>query len=140
MEIVYSEKIEEIVLNYGVIKQLYDENFTEEKYVALLEEMVPNGYKQIAIYDTNKLVAVSGYWINTKLYSGRYLEIDNFVVDINHQGKGLGIRLINEIEKIAQKFQVNAIVLDAFSTNFNAHKFYYNQGYVPKGFHFVKFI
>ena len=53
----------------------------KKKYVALLEEMVPNGYKQIAIYDINKLVAVSGYWINTKLYSGRYLEIDNFVVD-----------------------------------------------------------
>ena len=33
-----------------------------------------------------------------------------------------------------------AIVLDAFSTNFSAHKFYYNHGYVPKGFHFVKFI
>jgi len=140
MKITNCITISEILINYPIIQQLYDSNFTKEKYESLIKEMIPNGYKQIAIYDTNKLVAVSGYWINTKLYSGRYLEIDNFVVDINHQGKGLGIRLINEIEKIAQKFQVNAIVLDAFSTNFNAHKFYYNQGYVPKGFHFVKFI
>jgi hypothetical protein len=29
------------------------------------------------------------------------------------------------------------IVLDAFG-NFTAHRFYYNQGYGPKGFHFVK--
>jgi hypothetical protein len=30
------------------------------------------------------------------------------------------------------------IVLDAFTGNFTAHRFYYNQGYGPKGFHFVK--
>lgn len=140
MEIVNCEKIEEIFLNYGVIQQLYDSNFTEEKYVALLEEMVPNGYKQIAIYEEEKLVAVSGYWINTKLYTGKYLEIDNFVVDEKHHGKGFGKMLIEEIEKIAKNNKANAIVLDAFSTNFSAHKFYYNHGYVPKGFHFVKFI
>lgn len=140
MEIVNCEKIEEIFLNYGVIQQLYDSNFTEEKYVALLEEMVANGYKQIAIYEEEKLVAVSGYWLNTKLYTGKYLEIDNFVVDENHHGKGFGKMLIEEIEKIAKNNKANAIVLDAFSTNFSAHKFYYNHGYVPKGFHFVKFI
>lgn len=140
MKIVNCTTAKAILENFPIIKQLYDSSFTLEKYESLIKEMVPNGYKQIAIYQDEKLVAVSGYWINTKLYTGKYLEIDNFVVDENHHGKGFGKSLIEEIEQIAKNNNANAIVLDAFSTNFSAHKFYYNQGYVPKGFHFVKFI
>lgn len=140
MNILRCNSYDTILENYSIIQQLYDSSFTKEKYESLIKEMIPNGYKQIAIYEEEKLVAVSGYWINTKLYTGKYLEIDNFVVDENHHGKGFGKMLIEEIEKIAKNNKANAIVLDAFSTNFSAHKFYYNHGYVPKGFHFVKFI
>lgn len=140
MKIVNCITASAILENFPIIKQLYDSSFTLEKYKFLIDEMIPNGYKQIAIYQEEKLVAVSGYWINTKLYTGKYLEIDNFVVDENYHGKGFGKILIEEIEKIAKINNANAIVLDAFSTNFSAHKFYYNHGYVPKGFHFVKFI
>lgn len=140
MKITNCITISEILTNHPIIQQLYDSSFTIEKYETLIHEMIPNGYKQIAIYQDEKLVAVSGYWINTKLYTGKYLEIDNFVVDENHHGKGFGKMLIKEIEVIAKNNKANAIVLDAFSTNFSAHKFYYNHGYVPKGFHFVKFL
>jgi hypothetical protein len=34
----------------------------------------------------------------------------------------------------------NQICLDAYTTNFTAGKFYINHGFVPKGFHFVKFL
>jgi hypothetical protein len=34
----------------------------------------------------------------------------------------------------------SCIVLDAFTGNFPAHRFYYNQGYEPRGFHFIKTI
>lgn len=130
---------EELVSNYKVIKQLYDATFTLEKYCSLLPDMISKGYTQITLYEEEKLIAVSGYWLSTKLYTGKYLEIDNFIVDSAYQSKGIGKQLIAEIEKIAIKNEAKAIVLDAFTTNFDAQKFYFNQGYVPKGFHFVKF-
>ena len=34
----------------------------------------------------------------------------------------------------------NMIALDAYTTNFGAQKFYMNHGFVPKGFHFVKYL
>ncbi|WMW78062.1 GNAT family N-acetyltransferase [Flavobacterium sp. 20NA77.7] len=140
MNVLRCTSFEDLASNYLVIKQLYDATFTYEKYCSFLPEMISNGYSQVALYDKEKLIAVSGYWINTKLYTGKYLEIDNFIVDNAHQSKGIGKLLIAEIEKIAQQNKAKAIVLDAFTTNFGAHKFYFNQGYVPKGFHFVKFI
>lgn len=140
MNVLRCTSFEDLASNYLVIKQLYDAAFTYEKYCSFLPEMISNGYSQVALYDKEKLIAVSGYWINTKLYTGKYLEIDNFIVDNAHQSKGIGKKLIAEIEKIALQNNAKAIVLDAFTTNFGAHKFYFNQGYVPKGFHFVKFI
>lgn len=139
MNVLQCKSFEELAFNYSVIKQLYDADFTYEKYCLLLPDMISKGYSQIALYDKEKLIAVSGYWICTKLYTGKYLEIDNFIVDNVHQSKGIGKKLIAEIEKIALQNNAKAIVLDAFTTNFSAHKFYFNQGYVPKGFHFVKF-
>jgi hypothetical protein len=41
------------------------------------------------------------------------------------------------IDVKAKEENCSMIVLDAFG-NFTAHRFYYNQGYGPKGFHFVK--
>lgn len=139
MNVLQCKSFEELAFNYSVIKQLYDTDFTYEKYCSLLPDMISKGYSQIALYDKEKLIAVSGYWVSTKLYTGKYLEIDNFIVDNAHQSKGIGKKLIAEIEKIALQNNAKAIVLDAFTTNFSAHKFYFNQGYVPKGFHFVKF-
>ena len=140
MNVLICTSFEELVSNFQIIKQLYDATFTLEKYCSLLPDMISKGYTQIAIYEEEKLIAVSGYWLSTKLYTGKYLEIDNFIVDSAYQSKGIGKQLIAEIEKIAIKNEAKAIVLDAFTTNFGAHKFYFNQGYVPKGFHFVKFI
>lgn len=139
MNVLQCKSFEELAFNFSVIKQLYDTDFTYEKYCSLLPDMISKGYSQIALYDKAKLIAVSGYWVSTKLYTGKYLEIDNFIVDNAHQSKGIGKKLIAEIEKIALQNNAKAIVLDAFTTNFSAHKFYFNQGYVPKGFHFVKF-
>lgn len=140
MNVKICTSFEEMASNFSVIKQLYDATFTMDVYSLLLPDMISKGYSQVAIYEDDKLIAVSGYWLSTKLYTGKYLEIDNFIVDSDNQSKGFGKLLIHEIEKIASKNEVKAIVLDAFTTNFGAHKFYFNQGYVPKGFHFIKFI
>jgi hypothetical protein len=40
----------------------------------------------------------------------------------------------------AKEEKCSMIVLDAYTENFTAHRFYYNQGYVPRGFHFLKII
>jgi hypothetical protein len=45
--------------------------------------MIPNNYKQIAVFEGDVCVGLSGLWSGTKLWSGKYLEIDNFIVHQN---------------------------------------------------------
>lgn len=130
---------EEMLAHYDVMLHLYT-NFTYEKYDAYLTDMIPHNYKQIAVFERDVCVGLSGLWSGTKLWSGKYLEIDNFIVHPDHRKKGIGKMMTDYVDAKAKELGCTMIVLDAFTGNFNAHRFYYNQGYAPKGFHFLKII
>ncbi|WP_281634395.1 GNAT family N-acetyltransferase [Flavobacterium luteolum] len=131
--------IEEMVAQINTIRFLYP-NISLEKYKAFLCEMLPHNYIQIAVFEDEICLGLTGCWSATKLWTGKYLEIDNFVVNPEYRSKGIGKMLTNYVEKKAIQLNCSSIVLDAFTGNFGAHRFYYNQGYAPKGFHFVKIL
>ncbi len=131
--------IDEMFSQFEIITHLYP-NISKEKYKKFLQEMFPHNYKQLAVFDDEVCVALTGFWVGTKLWSGKYIEIDNFIVNPNHRMKGLGKIMTDYIDQKAKELGCTMIVLDAFTGNFKAHRFYYNQGYAPKGFHFVKII
>ncbi len=130
---------EEMLQQLEIIQQLYPE-FTIDKYGTLLDAILKGNYQQVIVVENNQTIALTGVWVGTKLWCGTYLEIDNFVVHENFRGQKIGDILIEEVNKIAQEVGANQICLDAYTTNFTAGKFYINHGFVPKGFHFVKFI
>lgn len=131
--------IPEMLAQIETMRFLYP-NLTIEKYEAYLSEMVPRNYIQIGVFEEEHCVGITGCWTATKLWTGKYLEIDNFVVDPGQRSKGIGKLLTDYIEQKALDSDCSSIVLDAFTGNFAAHRFYYNQGYGPKGFHFVKIL
>jgi ribosomal protein S18 acetylase RimI-like enzyme len=131
--------VAEMLQNIEIIRFLYP-GFSLEKYESYLKEMVPHNYKQLAVFENEICIAVTGFWTGTKLWSGKYIEIDNFIVHPEHRSKGLGKMMTDYIDVKAKEEDCSMIVLDAFTGNFTAHRFYYNQGYGPKGFHFVKII
>ena len=131
--------MDEMIAQFEVMQHLYIK-FTLEKYKSYLSEMIPQNYTQVAVFEGDICVGISGLWSGTKLWSGKYLEIDNFIVHPDHRMKGIGKMMTDYIDKKAKETDCTMIVLDAFTGNFTAHRFYYNQGYVPKGFHFLKIL
>ncbi len=130
---------EEMLAQIEVMKYLYPK-FTVDKYESYLVEMIPHNYRQVGVFQNEVCLAVSGFWSGTKLWSGKYIEIDNFIVHPEHRSKGVGKMMTDYIDVKARETGCTMIVLDAFTGNFGAHRFYYNQGYVPKGFHFLKIL
>lgn len=131
--------LQEMLSQIETIKLLYP-NMTIERYKGFLVDMIPKEYKQVAVFDGETCIGLTGFWFGTKLWTGKYLEIDNFIVNPNYRKKGIGKLLTQFIEEKAKELNCTCIVLDAFTGNFEAHRFYYNQGYVPRGFHFIKTI
>jgi len=137
LKIVELTTFDEMFAQIEIIRHLYP-NITEDKYKAYLEAMIPNNYTQIAIFEGEECVGLTGLWYGIKLWSGKYMEIDNFIVHPDHRSKGIGKLLTDYVNQKATDLDCTMIVLDAFTGNFTAHRFYYNQGYNPRGFHFIK--
>ncbi len=129
--------IEEMMTHIGVMQELYP-TLTEVQYHEMLTDMIPNNYGQVAVFDGEKCVGISGYWLGTKLWCGKYLELDNVIVAEEYRSKGVGKIISQYLERKAVLNNCTIQVLDAYTSNFKAHRFYYNQGFGPKGFHFVK--
>jgi ribosomal protein S18 acetylase RimI-like enzyme len=45
----------------------------------------------------------AGFWTGTKLWSGKYIEIDNFIVHPEHRSKGLGKMMTDYIDVKAKR-------------------------------------
>ncbi len=131
--------VDEMLSQIETIKFLYP-NMTIERYEGFLSDMIPKNYKQVAVFNEDKCIGLTGFWFGTKLWTGKYLEIDNFIVHPDYRKNGIGKLLTDFIDEKAKELNCTCVVLDAFTGNFDAHRFYYNQGYVPRGFHFIKTI
>jgi ribosomal protein S18 acetylase RimI-like enzyme len=130
---------EEMMEQLETIHHLYP-NMTFETYSKYLTQMIPHNYKQLIVLDGEKVAGITGFWKGIKLWSGPYIEIDNFVVSPEYRQQGIGKLMTDYIDAKANELGVTMIVLDAYVENFKAHRFYYNQGYAPRGYHFVKTI
>ncbi len=95
-------------------------------------------YQLIGAFATGKLVGVAGAWIATKIWCGRYLEIDNLVVDSGQRSSGIGSLLVGHLENTARERDCKLLVLDSYTSNRPSHRLYHRLGFEIWGFHFVK--
>jgi ribosomal protein S18 acetylase RimI-like enzyme len=122
---------------YELIKLLNPE-LGQQEYAHLISEMIPNHYKQLIALQNGLIMGVCGYWINTKIYCGKYIELDNVVVDSKNRNQKIGEQLCLKVLEIAEKEHCKVAMLDAYLENEEAHRFYERLGYRKEGFHFIK--
>lgn len=125
---------------YALVVQL-SPNVTHEAYTQYIADMVKSGYFQVIVRNNeNKAVAVSGIWMATKIYSGKYMEMDNVVVDAGYRSAGLGKLLYEYCLDLAKENNCEVIMLDAYLENERAHAFYMEKGFIKRGYHFLKWL
>lgn len=131
----YSTK-EEMLQSFPLIHEMYP-SITMEEYSRELDMMIPNNYKQVVVFENQEMIGISGYWIGTKLWCGKYLELDNVFTSSKHRSRGVGDLIFQHLENKAKESKCTMLALDSYTDNFKAHKFFYEKGYVPRGFHFI---
>ena len=95
-------------------------------------------YHLFGAFAGGKLAGVAGAWIATKIWCGRYLEIDNLIVDPTQRSAGIGGQLIRHLESLARDQECNIVVLDSYTANHPSHRLYHRLGFEIWGFHFIK--
>ena len=130
---------EEMLKNLSVLQDLYP-SLTLSEYSSELDLMLPHNYGQVGVFEGDICLGLSGFWIGTKLWCGKYLELDNIVVSKTQRSQGIGKLIFDFLHKKALENDCTMLSLDSYTTNFKAHKFFYNEGFAPKGFHFINIL
>ncbi len=136
MKIVELKTKEELLMGYSLLTELYPD-LSHLEYEKQLEVMLPNNYSMLAVYEENDIIGLSGVWLGHKLWCGKYLELDNVVVAEDFRSRGVGAMLFDYAKKLAKKNACTSIGLDAFTYNHAAHKFFFKEDFIVKGYHFV---
>ena len=71
---------------------------------------------------------------------GEFLRIIGLAVNSAYQRKGIGAKLLEEVERIAAEQKMGVITLSSNFKRTEAHKFYESQGYLKTSYTFKKFL
>lgn len=121
---------------FDVLPELYPD-LQYDDYSRELDFMLQHNYGQVAVFEENTCLGLTGFWIGNKLWCGRYMELDNVIIRQAYRSSGVGDLLFDYMRNFASEEKCNLLALDSYSDNFKAHKFFYRKNYVPRGFHFI---
>ena len=110
----------------------------EEIETALSEMFQFDNYYCFGLYQNNELIGISGGWVTVRIYSGKQLEIDHFIIDENKRSGGFGKTFISLLESWATENNCKTVELNAYVESSRSHKFYFQENYKILGFHFQK--
>jgi len=139
MEIRELKTKEEMLDNFELIQEMYP-TISREEYSKELDAMLLNSYGQVVVMDGEQYAGMTGFWIGSKLWCGKYMELDNVIVSSQYRRNGIGNILFKHMEQKAKAMHCNLMALDAYTDNFEAHRFFYDHKYVPRGFHFINIL
>lgn len=123
MKIQIAIKNEDKLSCFFLLQQLVKE-LEKKSFYNRLKEKRNRGYKLIILKDKGDIIAVAGIRFYYSYVFGKYLEIEDFVVDKNKRRQGYGSNLFNWIIKYANKNNCNSIQLNSRIKLKEAHKFY----------------
>jgi len=114
----------EILEAYPVMKQLRA-HLDENTYLELvLEAKEIDRYKMFALFDRDKVVAVTGFKPMTTLYYGRFVWVCDLITDHNYRSKGYGDKLLSSVHNWAKENNFESVALSSGLQRTDAHRFY----------------
>ena len=129
---------EDILIIIPWLQKLDVDGVSEAVLKERVLEMAQQSYECIGVYDSERLMGICGMWFQTRHYAGKSLEVDHVIIDEAYRSQGIGNRLMEFVYSYAKKKSCKWVELNTYVQNFPSHKFYYNQGFIAKGYHFVK--
>lgn len=108
---------------FPIMKQLRSD-LVEETYLELLDEMKNDGYRLLALFVEDNIVALAGLSLRVNFYNKRHVFIYDLVTNASHRSLGYGERLLNYIHNWAIENGAEYVALESGIQRIDAHRFY----------------
>ncbi|WP_213776740.1 GNAT family N-acetyltransferase [Caballeronia sp. dw_276] len=128
----------ELATAFSVMQELRPHLSTADAFARQVKRQFAQGYRLLAACNGEAPIGLAGYRFVENLIYGRFVYVDDLVVTSRLQRSGVGAELLAEVRRIAREAGCDNFVLDTGLHMALAQRFYYRQGLLAKGMHFVE--
>lgn len=138
LEIKHIESDADLEASFPVMQELRPHLSDRATYVAQIAQQRTQGYRLFAAWRDGAIVGLAGYRLQDNLIYGRFVYVDDLVVTASLQRTGCGERLLQAARQQAIALHCKHFVLDTGLHMALAQRFYFRQGLLARGMHFVE--
>ena len=120
-----------------MLRQWRSEIGREGDFAARVHRLQERGYRLMAVWEGDRVVACAGYGLAENLIRGRYLHINELVTAWSVRSTGIGQRLLQALIQEPRDLDCQALLLECGLRNSGAHKFYFREGLRIAAFRFA---
>lgn len=125
---------------FSLMKQLRPHLRSLQSFSQQLERQITAGYELICGVQGEAVIGLVGYREMENFLYGRFIYVDDLVVDASIRQMGLGARLLDAARQEAIARECAHFVLDTGLHKPLAQRFYFREGLLPRGMHFVELL
>lgn len=137
-EIKHIESDADLEASFLVMQELRPNLIDPVAYVAQVKQQRKQGYLLLAAWGDGRVVGLAGYRLQDSLLFGRFVYVDDLVVTRSLHRCGLGEGLLKAARQQAVAHHCNHFILDTGLHMALAQRFYFRQGLLAEGLHFVE--
>lgn len=120
---------------FPVMRQLRPTLIASE-FVGRVQTQQAEGYQLAFLEVDDVIVSVAGFRMQTLLWSGKTLYVDDLVTDEGSRSKGYGESMLTWLIALAKEAGCTTFMLDSSTHRHEAHAFYFRHGLRISDFHF----
>ncbi|HYW91695.1 MAG TPA: GNAT family N-acetyltransferase [Gammaproteobacteria bacterium] len=131
------QRDEDIRRCHAVMRQLRPHLREAERFLARVREQMQAGYRLACLEAPDgPVIAVAGFRTSENLAWGRFLYVDDLVVDEAWRSAGHGGRMLEWLKRQAAAQGCAQLHLDSGVQRPDAHRFYQREGLMLSSYHF----
>jgi GNAT superfamily N-acetyltransferase len=132
------DTLDSLLPAFNVMRPLRPHLTDARSFAAQVARQHAEGYRLLAASEAGRVVGLAGYRTQTNLLYGRFVYVDDLVVDSTPQRGGIGAQLLDAVRQIARGAGCTQFVLDTGLHMPLAQRFYFRNGLLARGMHFVE--
>ena len=136
VEFVPMDSAADCIASFAVMQQLRPHLTDAEAFAAQVQRQRQQGYHLLAARENGKVIGLVGYRHTENTLYGRFIYVDDLVVDASLQRRRLGEQLLDRVRDETRAQGYRWLVLDTGMHMALAQRFYFRQGLLPLGMHF----
>lgn len=136
VEFVQMQTEADCLASFAVMQQLRPHLTDASAFAEQVQRQQHNGYRLLAAREHGQVIGLAGYRLTENTLYGRFIYVDDLVIDAALQRRRLGEQLLDRVREETRALGYRWLVLDTGMHMALAQRFYFRQGLLPLGMHF----